>query len=74
MMARYIIKVNYAGYVSSEWYMGRKYVFQGEQYPAIGDMDDAKRYSNRKRADKVAKSVSRLAGGITSCEVMEIYE
>lgn len=72
-MAEYVIRVDYDS-LEPEWYLGSTYIFQGSRYPSIGDLREAKRYSSHKRAEKAAESIRSLAGGIKSCEVVEIED
>jgi hypothetical protein len=58
-----------------DYYLGKKYIYESEQYYAVGDACDAKRYSTQARALIAFKSMKHCdAGGNKAREIEEIEE
>lgn len=68
-MTKYYVAVD-----NREYYTGKKYRFQGEIYPCIGTLNEAKRYKSKARLENAIDSGAIPWTGGWNWEIKEIEE
>lgn len=69
-MSKYVI--NLGNDVGNTYYIGKWYIFEGEEYPCYTDeINESKFYSSRKRAENAVKSINRKYG-MGNCSIVEV--
>lgn len=66
----FVIVIHSGGQLSSEFYAGKTYIYQGGLFPVYASKDEAKRYTSRKRAENAAAKLNKKIDG--RCEVKEL--
>ena len=69
-MTKYVINLgNDAG---NTYYTGKWYIFEGEEYPCYtNEINYAKFYTSRKRAENAVKSINHKYG-MGNCSIVEV--
>ena len=69
-MSKYVI--NLGNDVGNTYYIGKWYIVEGEEYPCYtNEINKAKYYTSKRRAENAVKSIERKYG-MGNCSIVEV--
>lgn len=59
----------------NEYYLGKTYIYQGSYFPCVCELNKAKKYSHRMKAQRAVKSLNdKVSQNYGNFDVLEIKE